>query len=211
MLWDDAKVEAFLDEHYAWFVPWYRSYKADIYRADAVRYFLLYHYGGAYIDMDMECRRPLTPLLRNRVVLTNTPGRRDFFSNYFMMGEARHAFFAHCIDQLVPVHRSVWHLAKSYLGTMLVAGPFFLTRCYKSYVVDNSARERDIYTLPYPFLRRPGSADLRASDLGTVEPFAYHDFDSSWTNTHLRWDLARLALVVALLGAALYALIRSRR
>jgi mannosyltransferase OCH1-like enzyme len=40
------------------------SYSANIYRADAVRYFYLYHYGGIYADIDSVCLKDFEPLLK---------------------------------------------------------------------------------------------------------------------------------------------------
>ena len=32
-------------------------------RSDAARYFIVYHYGGVYLDLDYECSRPFAPVL----------------------------------------------------------------------------------------------------------------------------------------------------
>ena len=50
-LWTDADNRAFLAQHYAWFLPIYDYYPQPIMRVDAVRYFILYHYGGLYVDL----------------------------------------------------------------------------------------------------------------------------------------------------------------
>lgn len=46
-------------EHYPWFLPTFLAYPYSIQRVDAIRYFLLYHHGGIYIDLDMGCRARL--------------------------------------------------------------------------------------------------------------------------------------------------------
>lgn len=46
-------------EHYPWFLPTYRSYAYAIQRVDVVRYFLLHHYGGLYLDLDVGCKKRL--------------------------------------------------------------------------------------------------------------------------------------------------------
>ena len=62
-VWKDADARMFLKEHYRWFLPIYDSYPAGIFRADAIRYFLLYHFGGVYTDWDVECHRSIEPLI----------------------------------------------------------------------------------------------------------------------------------------------------
>lgn len=54
-LWDDNDCYDFISNNYPWFLQKYMSYSDNIYRADAVRYFYLYHYGGIYVDIDTMC------------------------------------------------------------------------------------------------------------------------------------------------------------
>ncbi len=63
-LWTDADNERFIAQHYPWFLRYYRQYDKTIKRADAVRPFYLYHYGGVYADLDFACIRPFDALLR---------------------------------------------------------------------------------------------------------------------------------------------------
>jgi inositol phosphorylceramide mannosyltransferase catalytic subunit len=59
VLWDDDDNREFIAEKFAWFLPIYDGLPANIFRADAVRPFFLFLYGGLYADMDTECLRPL--------------------------------------------------------------------------------------------------------------------------------------------------------
>ena len=43
-LWDDEDNRNFIKEYYPWFLEKYDSYDVMIKRADAIRYFYLYHY-----------------------------------------------------------------------------------------------------------------------------------------------------------------------
>ncbi|KAH9215882.1 nucleotide-diphospho-sugar transferase [Leptodontidium sp. 2 PMI_412] len=61
--WTDESARKFIAEHFSWFLPSYDSYPYPIERVDSIRYFLLWHYGGVYIDLDVSCRRSLDPLL----------------------------------------------------------------------------------------------------------------------------------------------------
>ena len=42
----------FVAENYSWFLDTFDNYDQPIQRADAIRYFILVHYGGVYIDLD---------------------------------------------------------------------------------------------------------------------------------------------------------------
>jgi mannosyltransferase OCH1-like enzyme len=54
MLWTDITGRQLIENHYPWFLTTYDNYEHNINRADAVRYFILYHYGGIYADLDYE-------------------------------------------------------------------------------------------------------------------------------------------------------------
>jgi mannosyltransferase OCH1-like enzyme len=63
-IWNASSARTFLAQEYSWFLPTYDGYRYPIQRIDALKYFVLYHYGGVYMDLDISCRRPLDPLLQ---------------------------------------------------------------------------------------------------------------------------------------------------
>ena len=40
------------------------KFRTGVEKSDILRYLLLYHYGGVYADLDVECLRPFEPLLQ---------------------------------------------------------------------------------------------------------------------------------------------------
>ena len=46
MLWTDASSREFIANEYPWFLDTFDGYTYPIQRADAIRYFVLHHYGG---------------------------------------------------------------------------------------------------------------------------------------------------------------------
>jgi mannosyltransferase OCH1-like enzyme len=56
IMWTDEDLDSFIETEYPWFYDTYMSYDVNIKRIDAARYFILYHYGGMYADMDMSCK-----------------------------------------------------------------------------------------------------------------------------------------------------------
>ncbi len=51
-LWTDASSREFIAAEYPWFLDTFDGYDHNIQRADAIRYFVLAHFGGIYIDLD---------------------------------------------------------------------------------------------------------------------------------------------------------------
>jgi mannosyltransferase OCH1-like enzyme len=63
-VWNATAGRELIEKHYPWFISTYDAYKYPIQRIDALKYIVLWHYGGVYMDMDIACRRPLEPLLQ---------------------------------------------------------------------------------------------------------------------------------------------------
>lgn len=127
--WSDEDSHTFIQKEYPWFLETFEQYRHNIQRADAIRYFVLAHYGGVYIDIDNGCRRRLDPLLSFPawVHLTDPTG----ISNDGMGATPRHPFFLYVIDQL-QVYNRQWVLP--YITIMSSTGPLFLSVVWKRYM-----------------------------------------------------------------------------
>ncbi|CAO1620637.1 unnamed protein product [Parajaminaea phylloscopi] len=129
MLWTDASSRAFIAEHYSWFLTVFDSYPFAIQRADAIRYFVLHHYGGIYMDLDIGCNRRLDPLLRFEIILPVT--RPVGVSNDLIFASKGHPFMDQVIHNLVTFnHRYLTH----YPTVMFSTGPMFVSASYGLYV-----------------------------------------------------------------------------
>jgi inositol phosphorylceramide mannosyltransferase catalytic subunit len=126
--WTDSDCVAFITREYPQFLSTFVNYPYNIQRADAIRYFLLAHYGGIYIDLDNGCNRRLDPMLQFPawVHLTKPTG----ISNDGMGAAPGHPFFLYVIDQLQRYNRS-WVLP--YITVMATTGPLFLSLAWKRY------------------------------------------------------------------------------
>jgi mannosyltransferase OCH1-like enzyme len=52
ILWDYNNSKDFLKNNYPWFLDTWEKYHWNIQKCDSIRYFILYHYGGIYCDLD---------------------------------------------------------------------------------------------------------------------------------------------------------------
>ncbi|OBZ70299.1 Mannosyl phosphorylinositol ceramide synthase SUR1 [Grifola frondosa] len=128
ILWTDASAREFIAQNYAWFLDTFDGYTYPIQRADSIRYFVLYHYGGIYMDLDMGCLRPLDPLLLYPVTLAKTIPVG--VSNDLIASEKGHPFMAQTIHNLMSFDYS-WVL--NYPTVMFSTGPMFLSAQYGTY------------------------------------------------------------------------------
>lgn len=63
MFWDDKSITRFLSMYYPAFLKTYNEYTLLHQKVDSARYFIVYHYGGFYVDMDTCSLKPLDDLL----------------------------------------------------------------------------------------------------------------------------------------------------
>ncbi|KAF2457265.1 nucleotide-diphospho-sugar transferase [Lineolata rhizophorae] len=127
-LWTDKKAREFIAQEYPWFLETYDAYEFPIQRADSIRYFVLAHFGGVYIDLDDGCQRRLDPLLAYPAWLRRTVPTG--ISNDAMGAIPRHPFFLRVIDSLPKYNRS-WLLP--YITVMASTGPLFLSVIWRHY------------------------------------------------------------------------------
>ncbi|CCH57849.1 hypothetical protein TBLA_0A00490 [Henningerozyma blattae CBS 6284] len=123
ILWTDEMSLQFIKEEYPWFLETFKSYKYPIERADAIRYFVLYHYGGVYIDLDDGCERRLDPMMSSNAFLrrTNPSG----VSNDVMGSIPGHPFFKKVMHSLKSYNRNYFFVP--YLTIMCSTGPLFVS------------------------------------------------------------------------------------
>lgn len=192
--WDDDASRELLEADYPWFLPVYDQYTKYIYKADAIRYFIMHKIGGLYVDLDFECFKPVDGIFESEslCLLSKNPDNGFFpqphqprnLVNSLMYSTPDHPFWKHAIKRLLA--------SRSQKFAMTKTGPLLLTRAYLSYIEDN---EDDI-TLLGPKLFLPYLSNLSAREMGdetkvselnrkgrTHFPDAYaaHRWASYWT------------------------------
>lgn len=173
MLWTDADSRDFIAKEYPWFLDTFDAYIYPIQRADAIRYFVLYHYGGVYLDLDVGCRRRLDRLLVNPVVLPKTIPVG--VSNDLMFAEKGHPFMAQTIHNLVTFDHS-WIL--NYPTVMFSTGPMFLSAQYGIWTASHPPTEEapggEVRILPKSLYGK----NAKIEDV--PQSFFSHYYGSSW-------------------------------
>jgi mannosyltransferase OCH1-like enzyme len=127
--WADDSALAFIETHYPDYLATYTSYPYPIQQKDAIRYFILYHYGGIYLDLDVTPYRHLDPLLTLPAFarLTTPTG----ISSDALGSSPRHPFFLYVINSLSKSNRN-W--VSPYITVMASTGPLFLSLRWKEWL-----------------------------------------------------------------------------
>ena len=204
ILWTDQTIRIFIEKEYLNFLPIYDSYPYKIQRVDAARYFILYHYGGLYMDLDIGCKssKDLTDLVHTMVRLGKVamiPQTKPFgFSNDVMFATNASPFFGEVINALSSQNK--WY-GSPYLTVMYSTGPMFLSRVYAGLSAEH---QNDVLILPpelYSEKKTRYFKHLRGS--------TWHDKDARIIQWLIRkWSLFSVALFLPLL---LYAMHTKRR
>ena len=57
--WNDTSIHAFVASHFPNHLAWWSTMSPVIKKVDTTRYMLLHAYGGAYVDLDVDCLQPI--------------------------------------------------------------------------------------------------------------------------------------------------------
>jgi len=152
ILWDNEKMNNFMRELYPDYLIPYNSVKYNIQKWDIIRYFILYHYGGMYADVDNECLESLEPLLKNNkgcyfsgepVEYAKLFGINNFFNNALMISVPQHPFMWLIIESAFRELSLKKNYPNKMFEVMSTTGPLLLAHLYNNHP-DNS----DIYIVP---------------------------------------------------------------
>lgn len=136
-LWDDEDNRNFIKDNYSDFLEIFDSYSRNIERADVIRYFYLYHYGGIYADLDFECLKSFDIFTKDQdevdVILGSVhfDNPENFFHsvpNAIMLAKPKSDFFLFVINTL----RNIKNL--NIADVEISTGPIFLKLCLMKYM-----------------------------------------------------------------------------
>jgi mannosyltransferase OCH1-like enzyme len=141
-LWDDEGCNKLIEKEYPWFLSTYNNYKFPIQRYDAVRYFILYHYGGLYVDMDIWCKKNTNRLfnydtdcvLFDEYPINPLDNKIKLLTNSIMYSPPKSKFFRMVTKSLETAYKEEKY--KEYPETVQVlytTGPMILTSLYERY------------------------------------------------------------------------------
>jgi mannosyltransferase OCH1-like enzyme len=190
VLWDDFDNRRFIETYYPWFLPIYDAYPREIYRADAVRYFFLYQFGGLYADMDTECLRPVAPLFESGDVwlgrMGNDPDFPHSIPNAIMASRPLEEFWLLAIHLLIENAKALGDpAAMAGKGPEAMTGPILLKNAYDTYMASGRIAVHEMIREIAARLPADLQPQSKASRVDLLEPYIWYPID--WSNMiHLR-------------------------
>lgn len=177
-LWTDENAGPFVEEHFPDLKKMWDNYKYPIQRIDALRYMVLYQYGGVVLDMDLKCTRSLGPLRRFGFVAP--AAHPSGFSIGFMMASEKHSFVGQLVKNL-PAYDRNW-LGLPYPTVM------FSTGCHYASAIHTLQLNRKDLKILTGTKENPKLHRLNGE---VVTPLFHHLGSSSWHS----FDAASIVLL----------------
>ena len=189
--WNKAAIHEFLESVCPEFVEYYQAFRFNVQRWDAIRYLILYHIGGLYVDLDYECIQPLDTLLVDSTccmgmeptVNTIVHNKPLIIGNALMASVPGHSYFKFIIQDMKDYFNRGTYKGDS-IEIMESTGPFMVTRIYEQY-----QRKKTITLLPADLVTPLNVEEVKLLRHGLLSEeitnriesaFAIHYFFGSW-------------------------------
>ena len=194
-LWTDAENRALVASHHPSLLSMYDGYESPIQRADMARYVIAHAHGGVYADLDTECFRPFSPLLRGASLVLSYKLGANFSRgacNSIFASAKGHPFWDVVFD--VARNRSSTPLSLGHRAVLYSTGPAVLREAVRRLLRLPEAttltegmmgwlkKLLGMHVLDAKFLH-PVTAERRNEDDATTRPpeaVCTHHFVSSW-------------------------------
>ncbi len=132
-LWTKDSLKSLIENHYPWFSRMYDVYARQDKGLDIVRYFVLYHHGGAFLSIDIDCNQPLDYIVenisRNSDIVLGAIAPMGVTHN-FLIAKSRHPFLWSVIHELA--NTNIWSFFSHY-AISENTGPELMWRSYLKY------------------------------------------------------------------------------
>lgn len=139
MFWTDEDNLNLIKNHFPEYLEIYKNYPKTIQRVDAVRYFILYKYGGIYADMDYEVKKNFfDELEKEKINIIESPYIfNETLQNSLIASPPGHSFWLKVFEE-IKSRRNI----RSVLNS---TGPKMLSDVYNEYSKKNEIKPLSCY------------------------------------------------------------------
>ncbi len=215
VLWSDDEGGLLVKLHFPDLWKVYSKYPTPVQRCDAVRYCILYRYGGLYVDMDTKCLKPITPLFssgpwKKKSLIFFKASNAPWFwrlrvGNFAMFSLPKNKFWDSLINEIIKYGPWKWYVPYS-MNVINSAGPGMLETALDKY-------DPDIGIIPEKYFpTRVFGSKIEMTNI-TPDAFAYHFSDLSWRPSGIIYREAAMmiCLIVGVIAIAVLILYLMRR
>ena len=181
MLWTDKKIREYISTRHPDYLALHDSYEYPIQRADMIRYFVLYDYGGVYCDMDMYPMKNIEPYLLNDIDYFVYSANGDVITNCFMISRKNSLIMKKIQENLkkdIP-----WFAIGKHLHVLYSTGPLLVNHTLLNDITEPFAiLPRRLFN-PYSIVNDDHITDIKESYINTVDSSStWNGYDTSIYN-----------------------------
>lgn len=177
-LWTDESTTEFMRNLYPDLQTRYEGYRRSMEYANVLKYALLDHYGGVYLNLDIACIQPFDEL---RGLPFLTPGAYPVgVSKAFILSRPHHPFLRLLLEG---VERRSLRRRLPGIDNILNTGSMFFSNSWMSYVrslarrgIEDTLEEKRVYVLA----DERGNLDPHVLGTGALSPLFSRKGASSW-------------------------------
>lgn len=208
MFWTDEDNRKFVEENFPDYLETFDNFPYPIQRADAIRYMLLYKFGGVYSDLDIVPNEDVFPYLESgKVFLMKSANSSKTTTNMFMASIPKQEFWLEVLEATkccLP-----FYAVGKHLKVMMSTGPLML-----SSVVEKT---KSVITYLPTCLFNPSdisdvdsgkSGERRDTVLRIIEGSSWHSFDSRMFNFFFKYGVIFIGILSAIATIVLFLMIR---
>jgi mannosyltransferase OCH1-like enzyme len=135
ILWTDDIVLTYLKKLHPYIIDHYKNYEYLIQRADMIRYFILYDYGGVYCDLDMYPLKNIEDMIQCNLNHFVYSSNSDTITNLFMISPRFSPIMKKIQYRILNPKVPFYSLGK-HLKVYNTTGPTMLTDVLLNYIKD---------------------------------------------------------------------------
>lgn len=193
-LWDNSKMNSFIQEFYPQYWDIYTKYPFNVQRWDAIRYLILDKIGGMYVDFDYESLEPLDKLIEGKSCCfalepqshCDMFKKRIMFNNALMLNEPGHPFMKRIVESVFSYKRLEYDTSLKNMCVLNTTGPWILIDLYEAL---EDEQKNEVYLIPHKYVTPFDVMMARRFRMGEMsgvleeslkEAYAVHYFFNSW-------------------------------
>ena len=199
-LLDDDEILEYCNKYFPHIYDRFKNLKKGIYRADLIRYMIMFIDGGLYVDMDFLALKNHTPLWENAIE-NNTPivfgqlnrkNHSHHIPNAWIMSVKPNELF-----WLLVLEMSVTLCEQSAYQVEACSGPILLLLAYNTYREYNG----NVEELCYNFIKMFPNTNFNKSNIQLLNPITIYPCDwtydivlrhmRNWANKQLPHDIVQ--------------------
>ena len=141
--WDDEKIERFIKEHHPDFWETYNGFDKPVKKHDAIRYLIVDHYGGVFIQHSIRLMKNIEPLLHGHsAIFFEQDVKEHILHNGIFAATTHHPIFTHIKKRLK---------SRTQFEPLQATGPYFLSALVRKTVKKSIDFSIKVYSPKYMF------------------------------------------------------------